>query len=68
MRSVVDPNVVMRRIPVPRWQVYDRKCAIRIKIHFNAVFYRNTDQSYEGRKDELQRWKKNGEKERRYTY
>jgi len=56
--SVVDRNVVMRRITVPRWQVCDRNSPIRIKIHLNAMFYGKTEQSYEGRKDELQRWKK----------
>ena len=32
---------------------------ITIKLHFNAVFFGNTYKSYEGRKDELQRWKQN---------
>jgi hypothetical protein len=58
MLSVVDRNVVMRRMTVPRWQVCDRNFAVRIKIQFNAAFYGNTEQSYEGRKDELHRWKK----------
>jgi len=58
MRSAVDRNVVMRLLTVLRWQVCDRNFAIRIMIHFNVVFYRDTEQSPEGRKDEFQRWKK----------